>query len=386
MNMRNFYVPLVFMLVCMAATGCKDSSPDEPTPPAAPMKRTVLVYMESNNNLSKYADMDLEEMARGMAAVESGRLLVFHHTVGSSPRLIEIGRDGRRTELKTYESDPSPLTIERMRQVIDDVKHAAPASNYGLVMWSHATGWLNDSGIITEDPDLSADPKVSPLSFGVDQYPSIKRMSIASLERALRGHRFDFIYFDCCHMATVEVAYELRDVTPYIVASPTELGVNGMPYDLNLKPMFAPTPDLAAAMRQTFDSYKGDPFGCTITLISTAPLGDLAHVSREVLARGNHTGGYQPWPYFRTIVMKSGIYDMYDYFNHLSRNDEELRNRWNETFSRVVAESHTTPVVYYLDASKFHGLGVNILSETVTPQTYGYDQTRWYADVEKDAY
>ena len=40
-------------------------------------------------------------------------------------------------------------------------------------------------------------------------------------------------------MGTVEIAYELRALTPVIVGSPTEVEGEGMPYHLNIPAFFA---------------------------------------------------------------------------------------------------------------------------------------------------
>lgn len=40
----------------------------------------------------------------------------------------------------------------------------------------------------------------------------------------------EYILFDDCYMSSLEVAYELRHVTNYMIACPTEVMVFGMPY------------------------------------------------------------------------------------------------------------------------------------------------------------
>lgn len=354
---------------------CK-SSGDEPDTPS--QSRTIIVYMADNNNLADNAIADLNEMQRGMADVESGRLIVYQQTRTSNPRLMEIRPDGTHTVLKKYDPGTPAVSAERMKEVIADAKGVAPASSYGIVLWSHATGWADDNGTITE-----ASKSLQPLSFGADgpsahQY---KRMSVRTLAKALSGTHFDFIYFDCCHMATVEVAYELRHLTEKIVACPTELGTDGMPYDETLPYLFAAEPELEKALTATFDYYNHSWMpGCCITLINTAALDGLAAVSREALKQADASQRYTAVPYFRTIVMDSGIYDMHDYFTSITATDADLNRRWTEAFNAVVVKSMTTPRVYGLDASDFHGLGSNILSDTNTAEKGGYNLTSWYRD------
>lgn len=40
----------------------------------------------------------------------------------------------------------------------------------------------------------------------------------------------EYILFDDCYMASVEVAYDLKEVTDYLIASPCEIMAYGMPY------------------------------------------------------------------------------------------------------------------------------------------------------------
>jgi len=42
--------------------------------------------------------------------------------------------------------------------------------------------------------------------------------------------KMEYILFDNCYMSSIEVAYELRNVTNYLIASPTEIMAYGMPY------------------------------------------------------------------------------------------------------------------------------------------------------------
>ena len=90
---------------------------------------------------------------------------------------------------------------------------------------------------------------VAPLAFGFDKG---QKMNLTTLARTLQGQNFGFVYFDCCYMGSVEVAYELRHAMPS----------NGMPYNRNIRCFFAPEADLLTAARNTFELYDGE-FGAT---------------------------------------------------------------------------------------------------------------------------
>ena len=123
-----------------------------PVPEQAP--RSVLVYMSANNSLGYltnendkvYDAADLEEMQRAAIAGDLGnsRLIVYHHARKSAAELKEITVEGGIKTLKVYDTAESSSSVSRMEQVIDDFKHFAPAEKYGLVFWSHGSGWLQN--------------------------------------------------------------------------------------------------------------------------------------------------------------------------------------------------------------------------------------------------
>ena len=374
----------------MALSACSSDEPDAPGPEPEPgpdtTHRTVLVYMVSNNNLSRYAMADMQEMADGVRAGaldHGGRLLVYSSLPNETPRLYELMPDGSEALIRSYTDNASSVTVERMRTVIADAKEAAPADDYGLVLWSHATGWLNDSGVIDDGSSRSAGGSpalISPLWFGADGMPA-KKMSIASLARALEGHHFSFIYFDCCHMATVEVAYELRHAAARIVASPTELGVEGMPYNRNLACFFLPKADIDAAAANTFDYYMTNPsYGCAITVLDTRAIDRLAASTRSILAAFPYPADYSRVPYFRKVIMTTGIFDLADYIEARCTDPQRL-TEWRRDFDAVVTSFRTTDKVYFLDASRFHGLGTQIVESAGDADVYDYTATSWWTDV-----
>ena len=290
--MRDFiirFTSLLFAFVTLSAS-CVDEKDDviDPAPgPVATVGRTVLVYMVADNSLGTQLgcdDADIREMLDGVkgGALNGGRLLVYHNrpktASGNPPQMLEITEQGLKV-VKTYPDDPSIYSVdpERISLVMDDMKSIAPANEYGLVLWSHANGWL---GGINENDDRYR-------AFGDDRGYHI---TVQSLARTLADERFAFIYFDCCLMGNVETLYELRDITPWIVASPTELSIDGMPYDRNVPVMFDPElSDEDAVVRMAENTYKfyeadenGYDDGCQIAVYNITELEGLADVTRDI--------------------------------------------------------------------------------------------------------
>ena len=161
------------MIMAGVLGACGFDEPDNPEPvpePPTEVTRAVLVYMVANNSLGSstvpgeeeygrgFDKSDLREMAKAAreGSLGANRLLVYHHAYLSEPRIIEITPDGER-ELKEYDTSELSVSTSRMTRVIDDFMELAPARNYGIVLWSHADGWL-DNGIEEEAQTIMCIP------------------------------------------------------------------------------------------------------------------------------------------------------------------------------------------------------------------------------------
>ncbi len=363
---------------------CKNNN-DAPTPPEpedARASRTMLVYMVATNNLGTggFDDSDLREMAKAAEAGElgDGRLLVYH---ASSAGIVlkEITAEGTDT-LKTYEKGQVSVTIDRMREVINDTKELAPAKDYGMVLWSHASGWLQD-GIVEESVPLR--------SFGQDGSVNSKKMNITSLAEATRDAGLTFLYFDCCYMGSVEVAYELRDCAEYMVMSPAEIPANGMPYDLNLKYLLntdiTVENALVAAATSTFNTYndvfeKGD---CpnTMAVIKTEGLEQLADATRQIYERASFTRA--PETDYQKFSPRYTRY-YYDYGQYVESlcNDEQLLGKWQEAMAGTVRYAAASPWIWSsYPVEHYSGLSTYIVDSTAAGTEKDYNTLQWYKDV-----
>lgn len=379
-------------MMAVMASACHNDEPEpEPVPDPVPT-RTVIVYMVANNNLgqglSRYDRLDLEEMAAAATAgaiPEDCHLIVYHAPYHSDPVLKEITAEGTR-ELKVYKGSYTQgysLTPERFQEVFADVESLAPADSYGLVLWSHGTGWVetNDSRSLSAPDDLDS-RLIQPLSFGVD---GDYEMKVTSLAKALEGRTFDFLYFDCCLMGSVEVAYELRNAAPVIVASPTELQVFGQRYDWNIPVFFAENADMVAAARNTFNFYNdmtdGVAQACTMVTIDTQALPELADATRAIMATGAVSAtDYSPIKFYNSYGGKA-IVDMADYITSLPGVDESLIAQWLVAYQKVQLYSAATPTYGRYNLAGYRGLASAIVESRDAAERYGYENQAWYRDV-----
>lgn len=388
--MRKFlYYILPLLLMLTGATACSsDDGPDAPQEPSVSVSRTVLVYMIANNNLgsSYHSDeRDIQEMLKGVEGgkLNNGRLLVYHNRPNYNsaypPQLLDITEHGPK-ELKTYTDADGICSVspERFREVIADMKRLAPADDYALVLWGHGNGWIISPGDIKSR------------SFGPDDSTWI---SVPAMAQALEGERFQFIYFDCCLMGNIEPIYEIRHLTDYIVASPTQLGIDGMPYDMNVPTFFKEQPDLVQAAKNTFDSYHGSMN--QMCVIDTRHLDDLAAASREIFSTlsqypssndintlqklGKYT--YSMLRYDATIA-----HDMDQYMELLctTAGTPDLLTKWRETLDKTVVYKATTKTSIDFPAfsiTRYCGLGSYVIRNADDITFREYDTLAWWTDV-----
>lgn len=386
--LHKIFTGVCLLTILPAAVGC--SSADEPAPPAeepidlynppypedAPVaKRTVLCYMLADNSLG-YRDRDDADLMEMRAAIDAEglngcRLLVYKDAYEEEPMLVELTETGEEG-LKWYHNDNVySVDRERMEQVVKDMQGFAPADEYGLVLWSHGSGWQSTTssrGVISR-------------SFGDDRG---KTMKVTSLAAALAGVSWSFIYFDCCNMATAEVAYQLRHITPVIVASATEIHADGMDYTLNVPVFTADVPDMTQAARNTFEHYdalSGNDRSCTISVIDTGVMDELAAATRAIM----ETGVANP---SRSVLQNymgtsSTVHDFGDWIERLDC-DAALKEACLDALGRAIVYKAATPTVYlqyYIRINHYSGLGAWVPG-SVADMTYrGYDELDWMIDV-----
>lgn len=364
------YCTILGLLLALASCGHSDEP--EPGGPGKEKenRRTILVYMVAANSLGDlgYDEADLGEMARAAREGQTagGRLLVYRaarETSAGAPKLIEVTPDGTLEILKEYDTGLYSVDPARMKEVIDDAMQTAPAEGYGLVLWSHANGWLGA-------PEGAGNRYKA---FGEDRR---HYMTLQSLGKVLSDYSFDFIYADCCLMGNIETAYELRRATPLFAASPTELGLEGMPYDQNLRHLFAETPEVAEAARNTYEWYAERGKHCQMSVILTSALDDLARESRRLWQ--NRTS-YPDVSGVQTYVSDTPChsYDMEAYYERLGADDA-----WRAALGRaVIYKATTAKAIGSISMDRYCGLGSGAVRSERDIDYRGYSDTQWWKTI-----
>lgn len=401
---------LLAILCAAALTACGHHDEPKPNPGSeSEVSRTVLVYMVATNTLgngsinnTRYDYKDLDEMLKAVkgGALNGGRLWVYHCEKSNAPVMKEVTPEGI-VELKTY-GDDSPLAVSTMRGVLDDMRSLAPADGYGLIMWSHSSGWM-DPG---KDPKAGRAYSVGsnvPVhqSWGIHQGGGIDHeMSIPSLGEALNGQNLMFIYFDSCFMGNIESIYQIRGAADYVIASATEVPVGGMTYDTNVANFFKKDIDYKAIAKNTFDYYNGQSGlwrSISMSVYDMSKVRQFASAAAGVFEANPSASvdisGISS--YSGADLYPNRFFDLKQYINSLSA-DKNAVNTFNQVFHEFVVYTDHTPYMWWdgkIDDSVVQLDGTNGLSCYVLTgendnkgSRYKYKELEWWKDVVSKAF
>jgi hypothetical protein len=325
--------------------------------------------MAADNNLYRSAYRNIDSMLTVDIPSEYN-LLVYLDTPNGNPSLLKI-RKGKIDTLKQYEIQNS-ISKHVLKSVIDETFSLFPAESYGLILWSHGTGWL-PKGVY--DNIKQTDVR----SFGKDKNDE---MDIKDLTEAI-PENLDFIIFDSCLMSGIEVLYQLRNKAEIIIASPTETLVAGFPYEKALPFLLMPHPNYGEAALAYMEYYKNrdnELQSASIAIIDTKQLEPLASLvynairqeidiicpDREVIQRYDSK---EPALFF----------DFENYLEHAISNESNLANIKRQISKTVIYRDFTPYFLNEFAIEKSCGIGIYIPSENDI--LFGqYSSLDWYID------
>lgn len=397
----RFVQYMMLLVVFFFMVSCeKDDGPE-------PVKtRTLMVYLAGDNNLASYMEDNIEGMRKAWKKDYNANIVIFFDTKeGAKLLTFDIGKKGVVTErvIKTYDKMNS-ASSETLGQILKEMQAAFPAESYGLIMGSHAQGWI---------PHLKRTSAFSmrkiadvPLtrSFGVD---GSQEMDVRDMAKVI-PEGIDFILFDACLMSSMEVVYELRNCAKYVVASPAELSVYGFPYE-QIMPYFwgkgSELEDDLVKVCSTFIEYYNlveyyKPFNTnfrfgTITLINMAEMNNLYTITKKILQGHKSEVANMKVDDIYTYPMVSlrssnrdfcYYYDFGNYIKHMTVGQEGRYDEFKRQLDRVVLYKNVTKTFYnqndedsplVIPAEKYSGISTYIPRSVWTSWTNAYWGFSW---------
>jgi len=363
----------------------------------------LLVYFAGNNSLAAEGASDYNSIKQNWLPTTRGSekvMLVFHHFKDETPVLVRLSKDRRGNTvediIKEYPFNTHSADARTLETVLADAEAAWPSAHHGIVLWSHGSGFLPPGYYINPQERAKGDPvseEADPYaflvkaggdglkSFAQDEEQNIE-MDLIDLRKALSRFHYDFIAFDCCLMANVELAYELRNTSDYLIFSPTEIMSDGFPYDVMVQTIFSQQPE--AAMRSIAQSYmahyrsfSGVYASATISVVRTAGMQALANACQTVFR--NHQDQIlmldrsHVQPYFR--YNKHWFYDIDDFVQQVA--DDSEYQAFNRALNQAVIYRDATDYFLDLEISHYSGLSIYIPRREYTVLNNYYKTLAW---------
>lgn len=339
---------------------------------------------------------DIEDVVAAKAPKDE-RIVVYFADSKTTAELFELQADGKghatRKHIASY-SNHEYTTVAGLEAILRDVKTAAPAKSYAMIMGCHGLGWIPASwqsytglpgtaaGAGSEEwPRPHWETPGVPMTRYYGGTDASSRADITTLSGALEAAdiKLDYLLLDLCYMANVEVAYELRERVDVLIASPTEIMAYGMPYATVL-PRLLGTPDYAGAVEEFYKFYSNasDPYGALSAIKCSATeeiaaqmklLNSAYTFDSGATTRVQKLDGYRPTIFF----------DLASYAGVLaSGNTTELEQA---IANAVIAERHT-PQAYTMAGGVLSlqtNCGLTVSDPSTNAMAARKRETAWYA-------
>lgn len=333
---------LSLLILCFSA--CREEDPIMP-PEQQTAEKTIFVFMPYSNNLYSFLLGNIEDMKKAIVRNKSlgnTRLLLFVAKDKQHSALIDIRyKKGVCTQdtLEKY-SSPTYLTTNGRAELLNKVKEYAPAHRYAMIVGSHGMGWIPSSTVFN--------PKKSRYFGGLSEEYRIDIVDFATSIKAA-GMKMQFIMFDDCYMSSMEVAYDLKDVTDYIIASTSEVMDKGMPYHRIYQHLMGAEPDYKAVCDNFYDYYTNynAPYG-TIGVTDCRYMDEMAAMMKYINTkhtfdtnRLNNVQDLDGETFTPTI-----FFDFDDYVRNLCTNDNNTYEQFYALLQRLVPYKANTNYIF----------------------------------------
>ena len=368
---KLFTLFICMISLAMTFTGCSEEAFDTDSV----NKQTILVFYpwtgsKSNTGLLGYLQNNIDSICDGIIdrkGLNNSRVLVFLSDKYNHSTLYDLQYNATtksvdRVPLKEYEGT-SYASAEGFADILNEVKTQADALNYALIVgvhgcgWTYASDWSRYPYYARPSVTRPRDNNFSGIQFGPDPNASLTRffgsvslaenaMDISTLAEGIResGMKMQYILFDACYMSNIETAYELKDVTNYMIASGSEIMAAGLPYRSMWSYLNSSTPNYSSIVSTSVNFYKNNssaPF-CNLAAIDCRQVEKLASVMKDINAESQlsasvsldsiqHLDGFRPHLF----------YDLETYVDSLRPSGYLLDQFKNQLKLTIKASDHT---------------------------------------------
>lgn len=362
MTQLKTYIFIVLSFIII--NGCEKSNDK----PQEEFEHGILIYIGANNNLHYDAINTIEKIREGAKSLKKDQAIVVYAKTQSISTLLKITRSDNGVKIDTLKnfSSENSSNPNFLKGVVEITRNSVRAKKYGLVLWSHATSWI---------PPTNSKTK----SFGSDDF---QEMDIKDLKSALPG-KWEYIMFDACSMASIEVCYELKDIAKFILGSPAEVLSTSFPYDVILMDLFKGEEGLVRVCSKFMEYYRkqtGLYASATVSLIETSQLSDIALHTQRLLQMKKPVEDFNRSKIQSLDFDNIGDVPAYDFISFLKQNFEE--SEYGELVhsieKSILFKDHTSEF-FNFPIKEYCGLSI-YLPEKNDPYLNYYKTLLWSGD------
>lgn len=422
--MRKILTFSLIAVIGLAFSSCADDG--DYVDVATVNQKTTLVFMPWTGSTSGDAGLynafreNLDSINSAITKNKgiNGRLMVFLSESASQSKLYEVtyGDSGVvYTEVQKYTGN-NYANAAGITQIVNDVKSAAEALNYSLIIGCHGCGWTykddwtnypyeakrhhwtGTSWMGAKGYHTQGSPYLTTRFFGSVSDPNYA-IDIETLAEGLKGAGFgspyddetlgqkklQYILFDDCYMANVETAYALKDVTNFLIASTSEVLAKGMPYATIWTQLASTTPNYETIVSgfNSFYSAFQVPSGA-LSVIDCREVDGLAALMKEFNKRYHMADSTIDHLQVLDGFQMPLFYDMGNYVDSLCTDGSWLSD-FHAQLDKVVRSTKSTDSLYtYLYYKPFyipvkHYSGITISDPSRSPVAIrGKEKTAWW--------
>jgi hypothetical protein len=223
---------------------------------AQPKEWTFLIFLNGNNNLDSYGEMNMNQMEK-IGSTDKVNVVVQWASLknrGTGRYLITKDSDTKRVNSPRLEN-LGKSDMGDYRELIEFVRWGVqnyPAKKYFINVWDHGSGWHFTRDGVTKD--ISWDDNTG-------HHITTEQLALAIHESAkIIGHKVDLYGSDACLMGMVEIAHEMKDSVSVFLGSEETEPAEGWPYDAflgnwNRLPDGGTAQDVAKVLIKEYKSY-----------------------------------------------------------------------------------------------------------------------------------
>lgn len=382
----------LYTLLVIVLAACSNEIPEQQ--PAKRSGRTVLAYLISNSPKSLEGNLqdNVVDMYMALAEIkDSCTLLVFYRPQEYSsyldvPTLLCFDTDGRGNINNLPAVTGTDLTFESvcqvaqkkeytmnsqiatdpvvMEEVLKNMQKIAPSDSYGLILGSHASGWMKGNSVQSK-------------AFGDDDGYNIDIPDLANVLKKSFSEKLDFVLFDACMMGNAEVGYELKDVTSHCIASVMETPVYGFPYDRILPYLYSENVDYSAVCHEFISFNKTKDVWGTCAVMDCSQMENLASAVKAKLSEWEDalsSVSMQNVQQYGVNSYKYFSYDVLDFFRELGGKSGVAETDLNEAIASIQTVLNEAVIAkecipnpsnssFRVDETRFCGIGMYIPKE-----------------------